>query len=856
MKLLATLFSCLLLCHLSAKTFGQFTVTKVNGRIKTESGTVIRPGTELRSNDRLVFSSTRDKLWVIQAGKGERMISPTPQATQGNSVFTQLLITALHMDSRSGSLSGRGAMIEKLPDALQANSGTQHKILIEDRNRYLFDPSNFPQTGGATFFLQIDMPGEPSIIRRLTTNNDTLILLYSDFYTESYNSSIVYKLGYYNPGASPSTISITSFDPFLDQSKEMESVIATTIIAYNKESLPRDSIFNRAYNNIYFTLGKPDYFLFSDLFTKFYDNPIQDEQDMSNKLLGASLNKTGFESVPILSASASVSRDQLPSNFSLRQYAPPIGNQEQYGSCTAWATAYATRTISYAIHHNYSIHNHYDKIISYTFAPDFIYNNIRSTSDCNTGTAIYDALQFMKDKGNLIRADPKFVCGQTYSQNILENARNYLIKDFSGVNTLRSSNQKIISKIKGLLVSRNALPFSMHVPYSFKHVGPSGIWYPTGAEFTHADSVKRELAPFNGHAMCLIGYNDSIAGGSFEVMNSWGPRNGNNGFYWVNYDDFLAFYAEVYTINDFEVAFDDNVVQKVDPPVVVKPKVDPPVIVKPKVDPAVIVKPKVDPPVIVKPKVDPPVIVKPKVDPPVIVKKDIVIVPKKDSQNVIIPIRFKYIPPKKDSQNIVIVPKIPEKPTLKGNLEFQVQNPDGSHETIAVNKKVVGGRGQDVSDDATDQGEFANFELAKPFTSGTRYRIKFNTMQPAYIYVFGMDNLRIYNLFPQKKYNESALINLTNATLSLPNDSSHYKLDNVPGKERMCVLLSKSPINIDLLNQHFSANGHNLYQAVRTDLAKRLIEMTSSNFSSNKIEFESKVNDDSVMAFFIEINHL
>ena len=53
--------------------------------------------------------------------------------------------------------------------------------------------------------------------------------------------------------------------------------------------------------------------------------------------------------------------------------------------------------------------------------------------------------------------------------------------------------------------------------------------------------------------MCIIGFNDSIAGGSFEVMNSWGIRNGNQGFYWINYDDFLVFYAEIFSgIVEFE----------------------------------------------------------------------------------------------------------------------------------------------------------------------------------------------------------------------------------------------------------------------------------------------------------------
>ncbi len=783
MKYIHTILSFLLF---SASVSAQFTVTKVSGRVKTEAGGLIRPGSELKSSEHLYFSSMRDKLWVIQVGKGERMISPSPQATVENNVISQMLISAIHMDYRSGSLSGRGQVIEKLPDALQSDVGGTHKILIEDKNKYLFDLSQYPQTEGRTFFLQIDVPGEAPIVRPLRADADTLIILYTDFLTETNDPATGYKLGYFNPSANLLSSQISVIHPYFDLTSEMESVVANTILAYTKENKPSDSIMDKAYQNVYFTLGKPDYFLFTDLFSRIWQSRSASMEDLPGRSKGAVFNEQEFESVPKLTSSASVSRAELPSNFSLRQYAPPVGDQGQYGSCTAWATAYATRTITYAVHHNYSIHHNYDKIISYTFSPDFIYNNIRLSGDCNHGTSIYAALQFMKNKGNLVKTDKDFVCGRTYASDVLVNAKNYLIKDFSAVNTLRSDNRKLIDKLKALLVSKNALAFAMHLPNSFEHIDKSGIWYPTSAEYANVDSVRKGRAAYDGHAMCMIGYNDSIAGGAFEIMNSWGVRFGNNGFYWINYDDFLAFVFDIYTMNDFEPAAEDVVVPKIDQPHVVVP------VVVPKVD-----------------------------------------IPK-----------------------VVVVPKTDEKPRLKGNIEFMVLKPDGSYENTPVAKKVIGDRGQDVSKDSDDPTAYANFALAKPFYSGTRYKIRFNTSQPSYVYVFGMDNLRTYNLFPQKKYNESALINLSNSTLYLPNDSSHYKLDNVPGKEKMCVLLSKSPIDIDVLNQQFSANGHNLYQAVRNYLSKRLLEIKSINYSNNKIEFDSKVNDDDVLAFFIEMDHL
>jgi hypothetical protein len=51
---------------------------------------------------------------------------------------------------------------------------------------------------------------------------------------------------------------------------------------------------------------------------------------------------------------------------------------------------------------------------------------------------------------------------------------------------------------------------------------------------------------FGGHAQCVVGYDDTKYGGSFLIMNSWGPEWGNNGFAWVRYPDFRRYVREAY----------------------------------------------------------------------------------------------------------------------------------------------------------------------------------------------------------------------------------------------------------------------------------------------------------------------
>jgi C1A family cysteine protease len=91
--------------------------------------------------------------------------------------------------------------------------------------------------------------------------------------------------------------------------------------------------------------------------------------------------------------------DNLPVTYSLKQYAPPVKDQGELGTCVAWSSAYAARTISYAINKNF---NNKDSIIKYTFSPGHLYNRIKKPNDteCKLGVSILTAMQKLKERGN------------------------------------------------------------------------------------------------------------------------------------------------------------------------------------------------------------------------------------------------------------------------------------------------------------------------------------------------------------------------------------------------------------------------------------------------------------------------
>ena len=42
-----------------------------------------------------------------------------------------------------------------------------------------------------------------------------------------------------------------------------------------------------------------------------------------------------------------------------------------------------------------------------------------------------------------------------------------------------------------------------------------------------------------GHALCIVGYDDNIAGGVFKIANSWGKEWGDSGYFYMPYDFIL-----------------------------------------------------------------------------------------------------------------------------------------------------------------------------------------------------------------------------------------------------------------------------------------------------------------------------
>ncbi|SUB02135.1 Papain family cysteine protease [Pannonibacter phragmitetus] len=224
----------------------------------------------------------------------------------------------------------------------------------------------------------------------------------------------------------------------------------------------------------------------------------------------------------------------LPPRVSLKAFAPTPGDQGRQGSCVGWASAYAARTLSEARRLEMTSRNDINRSV---FSPAFIYNQIRQ-GGCDDGSLPADALELMAEDGVPLLRDFPYTdksCSARPGPEHLNLAASYRIGGYKRLFD-RRSNAKHVA-VRRALANGNPVVIGMLVSDAFMG---SGERYMRGSE----DIALRDRRELGGHAMAVIGYDDTKFGGAFELINSWGTDWGNGGFVWVSYDDFNAFVME------------------------------------------------------------------------------------------------------------------------------------------------------------------------------------------------------------------------------------------------------------------------------------------------------------------------
>lgn len=460
---------------------------------------------------------------------------------------------------------------------------------------------------------------------------------------------------------------------------------------------------------------------------------------------GDNTSETEFNNISKSAQRATRDLDDMPAAYSLKQYAPLPGNQGRHGTCVAWSTAYAARTISYCIQRQYT---DAAKINSVSFSPQYLYYYLKVPGDtnCTKGAKIEPALKLLADKGDPLASENITECVDNIDTATDTKAKDYVIKAYTSLTNIfgRITKNEILT-IKKSIAERKPVIFSLQCFKSVTQIGKDGVWTPTTPD-----------EPMTNHAVCIVGYDDNKMNGAFEVLNSWGTNWGNNGYFWITYDQLMKYGTYALELMDREVYNTKN--------------------------------------------------------------------------------------------------RGLDEPQIKGSLDFVLTN-DFGNETGAmqVQRSFV-----DVN--ATSSGneqdvQFANYKLVQDYPAGQRFKIKFITNAPAFVYVFSIDDKQVLSsLFPYAA-NISPAINSANATIYLPSETKNYKLNADATRENICVLYSKTALDIGRLKSNIATAGANIYQAIKALYSQRLIAIKNINFGRENISFSAPAAETELVCFFIDLNH-
>ena len=140
----------------------------------------------------------------------------------------------------------------------------------------------------------------------------------------------------------------------------------------------------------------------------------------------------------------------------------------------------------------------------------------------------------------------------------MQQASRFRIRGYQRLSKGGNNYKTDLAAVKQYLAQGAPVVIGMQVGGSFMHqMQGRRLWQPNRIDYSGRG--------YTGHAMCVIGYDDNVGNGAFQIMNSWGPEWGDNGNAWVSYRDFDHFVKEAYGLypegnvkkntNKLEVAF-------------------------------------------------------------------------------------------------------------------------------------------------------------------------------------------------------------------------------------------------------------------------------------------------------------
>lgn len=207
-------------------------------------------------------------------------------------------------------------------------------------------------------------------------------------------------------------------------------------------------------------------------------------------------------------------RDSVDLSFMM----PPAGDQRDKGSCWAWATAYAIRSV---MDNTKNFKAGSELNTNAVYSPEYVYQYYKGDlEDCEWGAYSYDMLDRILKDGVVKLSDLPYsnACNIRLTKRLKSEAKLYAKSGY------------IVEKLNDLYSIKKVLADSQALVISIK----VDDYFCTRGNITASNPFWNVFNTREGsHAMVVVGYNDSLK--ALKVLNSWGQSFGDNGYVWISY---------------------------------------------------------------------------------------------------------------------------------------------------------------------------------------------------------------------------------------------------------------------------------------------------------------------------------
>jgi hypothetical protein len=227
-----------------------------------------------------------------------------------------------------------------------------------------------------------------------------------------------------------------------------------------------------------------------------------------------------------------------PKNYSLFSFTPKAGNQLTYPHDIGWSIASAATIVESIYRGSFDKSSTARRFKSPSFIHMLYADEIKV---CESPVSLAQTINKLQGIGIPALSEYASFCPTSTNQQVIEKARS--LPQFAFVKTFERTmdHGEIVSRIKVMLALDRPVIASFHCPPSF--VTAKEFWSPK----------ERMSDEFPLHTVTVIGYDDELYGGAFQIANSWGSTWGNSGYMWIRYQDIEFFrygYAVTYKENE------------------------------------------------------------------------------------------------------------------------------------------------------------------------------------------------------------------------------------------------------------------------------------------------------------------